>query len=223
MEQHINRCRALRRGISVNIPEDELVAIFLNTLPRKDQAIIAASDPKTLEETFERALKYATYTNDETARVVSYHTATTETSRRNIECFNCGKRGHIARDCFVASNQSDQQPHQQRIGNKWRRNENSEEETKHIDPRKERQMGNKYDLDVSERRRNHQGNKHWPENKRYADWSDRRANNQRVNKWSNNNARVNQATALDREDCSESEYRNESRYPKEDFHSSSCQ
>ena len=105
MEAHVNKCKALRRGISRSIPEEELIGIFLNTLPNKDQAFVAAGDPKSLDEAFEKALKYASYA-DKIMETSAYHTSIQNDSngpshiRDERKCFECGRRGHIQKNCY---------------------------------------------------------------------------------------------------------------------------
>ena len=61
MEEHVNKCAQLRRGIPKEIPERELILIFIQTLEEEEQAILATKDPSTLEDAFSKALKFSTF------------------------------------------------------------------------------------------------------------------------------------------------------------------
>ena len=61
MEDHINKCSELRRGIPKEIPERELILIFIQTLEDDEQAVLATMDPASLEDAFQKALKFNTF------------------------------------------------------------------------------------------------------------------------------------------------------------------
>lgn len=64
MEEHINKCAQLRRGIPKEIPEKELILIFLHTLEDEEQAILATMDPSTLDDAFLKAMRFSTFRPD---------------------------------------------------------------------------------------------------------------------------------------------------------------
>ena len=61
MEEHIDKCAQLRRGIPKEIPEKELILIFIQTLEEEEQAILATMDPASLDDAFSKALKFNTF------------------------------------------------------------------------------------------------------------------------------------------------------------------
>lgn len=65
MRTHIGKCRELEREIAGTIPEQDLIAIFLRSLNRHEQIILAATEFNSLKEAFNRAIRLADYLMEE--------------------------------------------------------------------------------------------------------------------------------------------------------------
>lgn len=123
MEEHVAACRLLRRGIPQEIPEKELIFIFIQTLEEEEQAAFTCIDPTSLDDAFQKALRLSMFReqrNQPSCRYQAFddhsHTrnyapaarhqcsVTQRTQRRGYsergpQCYNCHQYGHISRNC----------------------------------------------------------------------------------------------------------------------------
>lgn len=110
MEEHVTYCNSLRRGIPLEIPEKELISIFVQTLEPEEQALFSLVEPKTLDEALHTALRSDLFRPRQNrpqcalnqARSSQNDFERTITHRRGsstVKCYNCNQMGHLARNC----------------------------------------------------------------------------------------------------------------------------
>lgn len=107
IKNNVNHFRQIMGNVS-KMTEIDKIHLFLNGLNKQIKEHIGTTEPVTLEDAINTAQTFAAYHCDDNVRTVTVSNAKMNEFIRSkgkqppgqvIDCFNCGKKGHYARNC----------------------------------------------------------------------------------------------------------------------------